>query len=147
MHLLPYLVITFHPTYPIGPRLYKVKPHINSVGVHPQLSHNKLPMNRTLVAVGSLWPNEWAQGIFILQVFLYKCFFFPLRNSRIFLVYVEGVRCSRKVPLLSNKIIGVRFKSKMLLVLNARVRTLNRVVMRIWVPQCNPARCHTTSLP
>jgi len=95
-------------------------------------------MNSTLVAVGSLWPNEWAQGIFILQVFCTKCFFFGLRNSRISLVYVEGVRCTRKVSLLSNKFIGVRFKSKMLLVLNARVRTLNRAVMRIWVPQCNP---------
>jgi hypothetical protein len=116
-----------------------VKPHINSVGVLPQLSHNKLPMNSTLVAVGSLWPNEWAQGIFILQVFCTKCFFFGLRNSRIFLVYVDsGVRCTRKVSLLSNKFIGVRFKSKMLLVLNARVRTLNRAVMKIWVPQCNP---------
>jgi hypothetical protein len=51
---------------------------------------------------------------------LYKCFFFGLRNSSFFLVYVEGVRCSRKVPLLSNKIIGVCFKSKVLLVLNAR---------------------------
>jgi hypothetical protein len=35
----------------------KVKPNINSVDVHPQLSNNGHPVNGVLVGAGSLWPN------------------------------------------------------------------------------------------
>jgi hypothetical protein len=36
----------------------KVKPNINSVEVHPQLSNNKHhPVDGALVAAGSLWPT------------------------------------------------------------------------------------------
>jgi hypothetical protein len=34
-----------------------VKPNINSIEVHPQLSHNKHLMDGTLVGDGSLQPN------------------------------------------------------------------------------------------
>jgi hypothetical protein len=33
----------------------KVKPKINSVGVHPQLSKNGHPVDGALVGAGSLW--------------------------------------------------------------------------------------------
>jgi len=32
----------------------KVKPDLNSVEIHPQLSHNGLPVDGVLVAVGSV---------------------------------------------------------------------------------------------
>jgi len=35
----------------------KVKPNINSVKVHPQLSNNGHPMDDVLVYAGSLWPT------------------------------------------------------------------------------------------
>jgi hypothetical protein len=35
----------------------KVKPNINSVEVHPQLSYNGHPMDHVLVGAGSLWPE------------------------------------------------------------------------------------------
>jgi len=34
-----------------------VKPTINSVEVHPQLSNNGYPMDGALVGAGSLWPR------------------------------------------------------------------------------------------
>jgi hypothetical protein len=34
----------------------KVKPNINSVEVHPQLSYNRHPVDGALVGAGSLWP-------------------------------------------------------------------------------------------
>jgi len=34
-----------------------VKPNINSVEVHPQLSYNGDPMDLVLVGAGSLWPE------------------------------------------------------------------------------------------
>jgi hypothetical protein len=33
----------------------KVKPNINSVEVHPQLSNNRHPVDGVLVGAGSLW--------------------------------------------------------------------------------------------
>jgi hypothetical protein len=36
----------------------KVKPNINPVEVHPQLSHNCHPVDGALVGAGSLWPGE-----------------------------------------------------------------------------------------
>jgi hypothetical protein len=33
-----------------------VKPNINSVEVHPQLSYNRHPVDGALVDAGSLWP-------------------------------------------------------------------------------------------
>jgi hypothetical protein len=33
-----------------------VKPDINRVEVHPQLSHNRHPVDGALVGAGSLWP-------------------------------------------------------------------------------------------
>jgi hypothetical protein len=44
-----------------------VKPNINSVEVHPELSNNGHPVDAALVLVGSLWPfwpgmtNDFAQ--------------------------------------------------------------------------------------
>ncbi len=35
----------------------KVKPNINSVEVHPQLSNNGHPVDGALVGAGSLWPH------------------------------------------------------------------------------------------
>jgi hypothetical protein len=36
----------------------KVKPNINSVEVHPQLSKNRHPVDGALVGAGSLWPSN-----------------------------------------------------------------------------------------
>jgi len=48
-----------------------VKP--NPVGVHPQLSHNKLLVGGALVAVGSLWPcRAWMTPYLELCHFLLK---------------------------------------------------------------------------
>jgi hypothetical protein len=33
-----------------------MKPNINSVEVHPQLSNNEHPVDGALVGAGSLWP-------------------------------------------------------------------------------------------
>jgi hypothetical protein len=38
----------------------KVKPNINSVEVHPQLSNNGYPVDGVLVGAGSEWLNEEA---------------------------------------------------------------------------------------
>jgi hypothetical protein len=35
-----------------------VKPNINSLEVHPQLSNNKHPMDGALVGAGSLWKEK-----------------------------------------------------------------------------------------
>jgi hypothetical protein len=37
----------------------EVKPSVNSVEVHPQLSNNRHPVDGELVGAGSLWPKEW----------------------------------------------------------------------------------------
>jgi len=37
----------------------KVKPNINSVDVHPQLSNNGHPVDGALVGACSLWPLLW----------------------------------------------------------------------------------------
>jgi hypothetical protein len=34
---------------------YQVKPDVNSVDFHPQLSHNGHPVDGVLVGAGSLW--------------------------------------------------------------------------------------------
>jgi len=48
-----YLEVTYFPTELVT----KVKPNINSVEVHPQLSNKGRPVDGTLVgAAGSLWP-------------------------------------------------------------------------------------------
>jgi hypothetical protein len=56
-----YLVVTYFPTYlPIYETYFlqnwlpKVKPNINSVKVHPQLSNNGHPVDGELVGAGSL---------------------------------------------------------------------------------------------
>ncbi len=36
----------------------KVKPNIDSVDVHPQLSNNRHPVDGALVGAGSLWPRN-----------------------------------------------------------------------------------------
>jgi len=38
-----------------------MKPNINSVEVHPQLSNNGHPVDGVLVGAGSLWP--WGTGL------------------------------------------------------------------------------------
>jgi hypothetical protein len=49
-----YLVVTYFPTQLV----IKVKPTINSVEVHPQLSNNRHPVDDALVVAGSVWPTE-----------------------------------------------------------------------------------------
>ncbi len=58
-----YLLVTYFPTYlPLYETYFptelvtKVKPNINSVEVHPQLSNNEHPVDGELVGAGSLWP-------------------------------------------------------------------------------------------
>ncbi len=58
-----YLVVTYFPTYLhmyetyfIQKLVTKVKPNINSVEVHPQLSNYWHPVDGALVGAGSLWP-------------------------------------------------------------------------------------------
>jgi hypothetical protein len=57
------LLITYFPTYLAIYETYfltelviKVKPNINSVEVHPELSSNGHPVDAALVVAGSLWP-------------------------------------------------------------------------------------------
>jgi len=54
------LPITYFPTYIwdlfLTEFVTKVKPNINSVEVHPQLSNNGHPVDGVLVGAGSLWP-------------------------------------------------------------------------------------------
>jgi hypothetical protein len=61
-----YLLITyFHIYLPIYETYFprylvaKVKPNINSVEVHPQLSNNEHPVDGALVGVGSLSPGRY----------------------------------------------------------------------------------------
>jgi len=59
-----YLVVTYFPTYlPIHETyrigLPRVKPNINSVEVHPQLSNKGHPLDGALVGAGSPWPYGW----------------------------------------------------------------------------------------
>jgi hypothetical protein len=56
-----YLVVTYFPTclpiyqtYFPSALVIKVKPNINSVEVHPQLSDNRQPVDGALVGAGSL---------------------------------------------------------------------------------------------
>jgi hypothetical protein len=51
----PYLPIW--ETYFLENWVTKVKPNINSVEVHPQLSNNRHPVDDALVGAGSLWPT------------------------------------------------------------------------------------------
>jgi len=51
----------------------KVKPDINSIWVHSQLSHYMLPMDSMLVAIGSLWPST-----------LFVCFFSHMHRKHVF---------------------------------------------------------------
>jgi hypothetical protein len=54
-----YLVIAYFPNYLFPTVLVtKVKPNINSVEVHPQLSNNRHPVDGALVGAGSLWPEK-----------------------------------------------------------------------------------------
>jgi len=54
-----WLLITYFPTYlPTYETyfLHKVKPNINSVEVHPELTNNGYRVDGALVGAGSLWP-------------------------------------------------------------------------------------------
>jgi hypothetical protein len=60
-----YLVVTFffsptylpiYETYFLTALVTKVKPNINSVEVHPQLSHNRHPVHGAVLGAGSGWP-------------------------------------------------------------------------------------------
>ncbi len=53
-----YIIINYFPTYLCMQNLLviKVKPNINSLEVHPQLSNNGHPMDGMLAGVNSLWP-------------------------------------------------------------------------------------------
>jgi hypothetical protein len=57
----------------------KVKPKINSVEVHPQLSNNGHPVNGALVgAAGSLWPCPGASTPCTGLLEQNKKYFFPV---------------------------------------------------------------------
>jgi hypothetical protein len=58
-----YLIVTYFPTYLLIYETYfftklvtKVKPNINLVEVHTQLSNNVHPVDGARVGAGSLWP-------------------------------------------------------------------------------------------
>jgi hypothetical protein len=54
-----YLVVTYFPIYlPIYELVTKVKPNINPVEVHLQLSCYGHPVDGALLGAGSLWPAE-----------------------------------------------------------------------------------------
>jgi hypothetical protein len=60
-----YLVVTYFPaylpiyeTYLLTDLVTKLKPNINPVEIHPQLSHNGHPVDGAVVGAGSLWPGE-----------------------------------------------------------------------------------------
>jgi len=70
-----YLVVTYFPTYlPIYETYFlqklvtKVKPHINSVEVHRQLSNNWHPVDGALVGAGSLWPANSIDDEFFMSM-------------------------------------------------------------------------------
>jgi len=42
----------------------KVKPNINSIGVHPQLSNNGCPVDGALKGAGSLWLSHTSALIY-----------------------------------------------------------------------------------
>jgi len=43
-----------------------VKPNINSLKVHPQLSNDGHPVDGALVGAGSVWPElEWGVGLLV----------------------------------------------------------------------------------
>jgi hypothetical protein len=56
-----YLVFIYFPTYiwDLFPTelVTKVKPNINAVQIHPQVSNNGHPVNGVLVGAGSLWAS------------------------------------------------------------------------------------------
>ncbi len=57
IYLFSYLPIyLLYEMYFLQELVTKVKPNINAVEVHPQLSNNRHPLDGTLVGVGSLWP-------------------------------------------------------------------------------------------
>jgi len=59
----------------------KVKPNINSVEVHPQLSNNGHPVDGVLVGASSLWPSRAAYKVFgATMFFLFFFFFFFTEN-------------------------------------------------------------------
>jgi hypothetical protein len=65
-----HLVVTYFPTYLLINSTYlftkwvsKVKPYINSVEVHLQLSHNGHPVDGALVGAGSLWPERTTRDL------------------------------------------------------------------------------------
>jgi hypothetical protein len=57
-HLFSYLSSDVYSTYVFTKWASKVKPDINSVEVHPQLSHNGHLVDGALVGAGSLWPKR-----------------------------------------------------------------------------------------
>jgi len=57
-----------------------VKPNINSVEVHPQLSNNKHPMDDVLVGAGSQWPSLLTIGLKALEESKRKMLFQNLPN-------------------------------------------------------------------
>jgi hypothetical protein len=48
--------LVIYETYFLQKLVTKVKPNINSVEVHPQLSNNGHPVDGALVCAGSRWP-------------------------------------------------------------------------------------------
>jgi hypothetical protein len=57
-----------------------VKPIINSVEVHPQLSNNKHTVDDVLVGAGSLWPSLLNLGLKYLEATKWKMPFQILPN-------------------------------------------------------------------
>jgi hypothetical protein len=44
----------------------KMKPNVNSVEIHPQLSNNGHPMDGVPMGVGSLWLKTWHDMLFLI---------------------------------------------------------------------------------
>jgi len=59
-----------------------MKPNINSVELHPQLSNNGYPVDGALVGAGSLWPPSNVHSQTVLTS-VKKLFLLPERSSNI----------------------------------------------------------------
>jgi hypothetical protein len=68
-----------------------MKPNINSVELHPQLSNNEHPVDGALVGAGSLWPPSRVHSQTVLTA-VKKLFLVPkdprIFRGRLFQVYI-----------------------------------------------------------
>jgi hypothetical protein len=108
-----YLEVAYFPTYmPIWDLfptelVTKMKPNINSVELHPQLSNNGHPVDGALVGAGSLWPpsNVHSQTVLTSVKNYFSCQKDPqIFRGRLFQVSTSAnvICCPRKCHILLN---------------------------------------------